>query len=67
MAEVPAANAGLAFGIVNVSHQVAGVLGLAVLGTIATNRTQALELAHHPRSERCSPGIPSPSRSVRPA
>ncbi|MEO8968732.1 MAG: MFS transporter [Solirubrobacteraceae bacterium] len=47
MAEVPAADAGLASGIVNVSQQVAGALGLAVLGTIATNRTHALELADH--------------------
>ncbi len=47
MAEVPAADAGLASGIVNVSQQVAGALGLAVLGTIATNHTHALELAHH--------------------
>jgi MFS family permease len=48
MAEVPAADAGLGSGIVNVSQQVAGALGLAVLGTIATNRTHALETAHHP-------------------
>jgi MFS family permease len=48
MADVPAADAGLGSGIVNVSQQVAGALGLAVLGTIATNRTHALELAHHP-------------------
>jgi EmrB/QacA subfamily drug resistance transporter len=47
MANVPAADAGLASGIVNVSQQVAGALGLAVLGTIATNRTHALEVAHH--------------------
>jgi len=33
---------------VNVSQQVAGALGLAVLGTIATDHTRALELAHHP-------------------
>ena len=33
---------------VNVSQQVAGALGLAVLGTIATSRTHALEEAHHP-------------------
>ena len=39
MANVPAAEAGLASGIVNVSQQVAAALGLAVLGTIATNRT----------------------------
>jgi EmrB/QacA subfamily drug resistance transporter len=41
MADVPAADAGLGSGIVNVSQQVAGALGLAVLGTIATNRTAA--------------------------
>jgi len=49
MAEVPVADAGLASGIVNVSQQVAGALGLAVLGTIATNHTRALEVAHHPQ------------------
>jgi EmrB/QacA subfamily drug resistance transporter len=48
MAEVPAADAGLGSGIVNVSQQVSGALGLAVLGTVATNRTRALEMAHHP-------------------
>ncbi len=43
MADVPAADAGLGSGIINVSQQVAGALGLAVLGTIATNRSKALE------------------------
>ena len=47
MANVPAADAGLGSGIVNVSQQVSGALGLAILGTIATNRTHALEAAHH--------------------
>jgi MFS family permease len=47
MADVPAADAGLGSGIVNVSQQVAGALGLAVLGTLATNHTHALEVAHH--------------------
>ncbi len=42
MADVPASDAGLGSGITNVSQQVAGALGLAVLGTIATNRTKAL-------------------------
>jgi MFS family permease len=43
MADVPAADAGLGSGIINVSQQVAGALGLAVLGTIATNHSKALE------------------------
>jgi EmrB/QacA subfamily drug resistance transporter len=47
MADVPAADAGLGSGIVNVSQQVAGALGLAILGTLATNRTHALRLDHH--------------------
>jgi EmrB/QacA subfamily drug resistance transporter len=51
MADVPSADAGLGSGIVNVSQQVAGALGLAILGTIATNRTHALEATGHPLTE----------------
>jgi Na+/melibiose symporter-like transporter len=47
MADVPAADAGLGSGITNVSQQVAGALGLAVLGTIATNRSRVLETQGH--------------------
>jgi MFS family permease len=47
MADVPPADAGLGSGIVNVSMQVSGALGLAVLNTVATNRTHALQAAHH--------------------
>ena len=47
MADVPAADAGLGSGITNVSQQVAGALGIAILGTIATNRTTSLTAAHH--------------------
>jgi MFS family permease len=47
MADVPAADAGLGSGITNVSQQVAGALGLAVLGTIATNHSKALEAQGH--------------------
>ena len=47
MSEVPSADAGLASGIVNVSMQVAGALGVAVLGTISTDRTRSLIAAHH--------------------
>jgi EmrB/QacA subfamily drug resistance transporter len=42
MADVPAADAGLASGIVNVSMQVSAAIGLAVMGTIATSRTRDL-------------------------
>ncbi len=47
MADVPAADAGLGSGITNVSQQVAGALGLAVLGTIATNHSKTLEAQGH--------------------
>ncbi len=42
MADVPAEDAGLGSGITNVSQQIGGALGLAVLSTIAANRTKAL-------------------------
>ncbi|MGO9974877.1 MAG: MFS transporter [Solirubrobacteraceae bacterium] len=47
MADVPAADAGLGSGIVNVSQQVAGALGLAILGTIATSHSKTLEAQGH--------------------
>ena len=42
MADVPAADAGLGSGITNVSQQISGALGLAVLSTIATEHTKSL-------------------------
>jgi len=48
MADVPAGDAGLGSGITNLSQQIAGALGLAVLGTIATTRTKALQAEGHP-------------------
>ena len=42
MADVPAADAGLGSGITNVSQQISGALGLAVLSTIAANHTKGL-------------------------
>jgi EmrB/QacA subfamily drug resistance transporter len=42
MADVPAADAGLGSGITNVSQQISGAVGLAVLSTVATNHTKDL-------------------------
>jgi MFS family permease len=42
MADVPPADAGLGSGITNVSQQISGALGLAVLGTVAANHTKGL-------------------------
>ena len=47
MADVPAADAGLGSGITNVSQQISGALGLAVLSTIAANHTKGLVADHH--------------------
>jgi MFS family permease len=47
MADVPAADAGLGSGITNVSQQISGALGLAVLSTLAANHTKGLLAAHH--------------------
>jgi EmrB/QacA subfamily drug resistance transporter len=42
MSGVPEADAGLASGIVNVSMQLAGALGIAILGTLASDRAESL-------------------------
>jgi MFS family permease len=57
MADVPNVDAGLGSGIVNVSMQMAGALGLAVLGTIATEDTRALEGAGHTAASALSGGF----------
>jgi EmrB/QacA subfamily drug resistance transporter len=42
MAEIPAADAGIASGVGNVTMQVGGAFGLAALGTISADHTRAL-------------------------
>ena len=46
MVDVPPADAGLASGLINVSQQLSGALGLAVLSTIAANHTKSLVAAN---------------------
>jgi len=48
LAEVPHADAGLASGIVNVSMQIAGALGVAVLGTVSSDHTRTLSALGRP-------------------
>jgi EmrB/QacA subfamily drug resistance transporter len=47
MADAPKRDAGLASGIINVSVQLFGAIGLAALGTIATDHTKALSASGH--------------------
>ncbi len=47
MSEIPNADAGLGSGVVNVSQQLAGAIGLAVLSTIAADRARSLLASGH--------------------
>jgi EmrB/QacA subfamily drug resistance transporter len=47
MSDSPPRDAGLASGIINVSVQLFGAIGLATLGTIATDHTNALSASGH--------------------
>lgn len=56
VSEVPPADAGLGSGIVNVTMQISAAIGLAVLGTVATNHTKALVRAGHQQSAALAGG-----------
>ena len=56
MADAPKRDAGLASGIVNVSVQLFGAIGLASLGTIATDHTKALTQSGHALSDALTGG-----------
>jgi MFS family permease len=47
MSEAPVQDAGLASGIINVSVQLFGAIGLATLGTVATDHAKALSASGH--------------------
>jgi EmrB/QacA subfamily drug resistance transporter len=57
MADVPPSDAGLASGIVNVSMQMAAALGLAILGTIATDHTHGLLRSGHSEAVALTSGF----------
>jgi EmrB/QacA subfamily drug resistance transporter len=56
MADAPARDAGLASGIINVSVQLFGAIGLATLGTIATDHTKTLSASGNPLSSALTGG-----------
>ena len=56
MEDVPAKDAGLASGTIQVSIQLSAAVGLAALGTIATDRTSALAAAGQSATHALSGG-----------
>ena len=58
MADAPPRDAGLASGIINVSVQLFGAIGLATLGTIATDHTKALTASGHVAEQRAHRRLP---------
>jgi EmrB/QacA subfamily drug resistance transporter len=56
MSDAPKRDAGLASGIINVSVQLFGAIGLAALGTVATDHTKALTASGHSALEALTGG-----------
>ncbi len=56
MADAPPRDAGLASGIINVSVQLFGAIGLASLGTVATDHTKTLSASGHSLAQALTGG-----------
>jgi EmrB/QacA subfamily drug resistance transporter len=56
MSDAPRRDAGLASGIINVSVQLFGAIGLATLGTVATDHAKALTASGHSLSDALTGG-----------
>jgi hypothetical protein len=57
MSDAPPRDAGLASGIVNVSVQLFGAIGLATMSTIATDHAKALSASGHPLAQALTGGF----------
>ncbi len=64
-ADAPPKDAGLASGIINVSVQLFGAIGLATLGTIATDHTKSAGRGRTRAAERAHRGLPPRLRGCR--
>ena len=65
MSGVPERDAGLGLGIVNVSMQLAGALGIAILGTLAASRTDVAGRRRRGAAERADRRLPARVRDRR--
>jgi EmrB/QacA subfamily drug resistance transporter len=55
-AEIPAADAGLGSGLINVTQQVGAAIAVALLSVVAANRTNSMLSRHHPEVQSLADG-----------